>query len=137
MEKITEIPQGKYQGYLWYSDTSEPEVVNGPMASINLEKVSPRFIVEGYLYDEANQKSYSIKMVDGKYHVYCSEVPQEKEGADYKVEKITYLPNRMPSKGGLIFKRIWRPKVDVLCEGMSVWVPQEELFVGFKNLNEK
>jgi CRISPR type III-associated protein (TIGR04423 family) len=140
MKIETEIPKGKYQGYLWYSDKSEPNIVDGSnelKEPMNLEKVSNPFIVEGYLYDEANQKSYSIKMVDGKYHAYCSEVPKEKEGADYKVENVTYLPNRMPSKGGLVFKRIWRPKVDALCEGMSVWVPQEELFVGFKNLNEK
>lgn len=133
MERITEIPQGNYQGYLWYSDASEPDVVNGPIASINLKKVSPRFIVEGYLYDEINHKSYSVKMIDGEYRASCCQIPQKGKNADFEVEDITYLPNRVPDVGHLAFQRIWRPKDDVLCEGMPVLVPQEELFVGFKN----
>jgi CRISPR type III-associated protein (TIGR04423 family) len=131
---VTSIPKGTYQGYLWYSDAKTPTIIDGEMEELNLSSVPIPFIVEGYLYDGDNEKSYSIKMVDGRYCAYCDTIPETNE-SPCETEDITYLPNRFGSDSGiegLKFRRVWEKKQDPLCENMEVLVPTVDLFVGFK-----
>ena len=69
-----------YEGYLWWSDSSTPEVIDGNRKlPITFDEqystlLSPSatqkpFIVEGNLWDVSNRVSIYIKYVDGEYIV--------------------------------------------------------------------
>jgi CRISPR type III-associated protein (TIGR04423 family) len=126
------IDKSSYQGYLWFSDQKEPEIINGIFEKEIDDKTNP-FIVEGQLFDGSN--SISIKYIDGKYIVNNYDVKSDKfKNVDFK--EVTYLPN---FNGGdlLRFRQYWRPQSDPLCEGMDVLHPAELVFVGFDNINKK
>jgi CRISPR type III-associated protein (TIGR04423 family) len=122
-----------YEGYLWWSDQAAPTVLkNGPVKE--LPNGNNPFIVEGQLFDKANNKSYSIRFVDGDYLIHCFDL-NELEKLEYIEKK--YLPNRFPdSIKKLCFKEFWRPVEDKLCEGMEVLQPAETVFVGFNSKEE-
>jgi CRISPR type III-associated protein (TIGR04423 family) len=126
------IDKSSYQGYLWFSDQKEPEIINGIFEKEIDDKTNP-FIVEGQLFDGSN--SISIKYIDGKYIVNIYDINSDNfKNVDFK--EVTYLPN---FKGGdlLRFRQYWRPQSDTLCEGMDVLHPAELVFVGFDNINKK
>lgn len=129
MKKI----EGNFQGYIWWSDKSKPEVFLDKEFNEELDESKNPFIVEGQLFDKESLKSYSIKYVDGKY--ILNEYIVKKE--ELKSEDIQlYLPNRMDEVKELKFLQRWEEKEDPLCEGMSVLQPAEFIFVGF-NRKEK
>lgn len=119
----------KYQGYLWWSDQQEPKVYDGEPLDIKLDGIVNPFIIEGQLYNAIDNKSYSIKYVDGKHIVSEYDL-----NALYGLEKTEqrYLSNRMDERI-LSFNQYWRPESDKWCEGMEVLKPAECVFVGFKN----
>lgn len=129
-KKITDIsPSEKYEGYLWWSDTTTPEVYqNQQLPEWPKEKSNP-FIIEGQLYDRSNNKSYSIRFVDGEYLVFSFDLEKLKE-LDCIEKK--YLTNRIDGIPKLYFRAFWHPVEDELCEGMEVLKPAETVFVGFK-----
>lgn len=122
----------KFQGYLWWSNAKDPEVINGTPQVLELNDANNPFIVEGQLYDTANEVSYSIKYVDG-IHLWKEYKLSEGELGEEK----NYIPNRMPNIEKLTFKQYWRAELDPLCEGMEVLQPAEFVFVGFKVKEEK
>lgn len=140
--KLTDIDPGQnYQGYLWWSNASSPQVYqNQQLPEWPDEKVNP-FIVEGQLYNKSNNKSYSIRFVDGNYLINFFDLNELKE---FEFIDKKYLPNRFPDGiQKLCFKEFWRPVKDKLCgskigeenekefEGMDVLQPAEVVFVGF------
>ena len=129
--KLTEIdPSQNYEGYLWWSDATSPEMYQNQQLPTWPEEKSNPFIIEGQLYDDNDEKSYSIRFVDGEYVVHRYNL-NELKGLEYI--KKEYLPNRF--SGGiktLCFKDFWQPQQDKLCEGMDVLQPAETVFVGFK-----
>lgn len=138
---INEIPTNvEYQGYLWLSNSIEPIVFDNQTIDMKLkekeielkEGMMP-FVVEGQLYSQTKQTSYSIKYVDGehivlKYDKVCI------DDAKGDIELKTYLSNRMDDRA-LCFLRYWEPteKGDENCEGMKPLVITKNVFVGFKN----
>ena len=60
------LPKAKYQGYIWFSDSTKPEIIDREF-SLDISSETNPFIAEAYLMDEDNQISYSIKFVDGNY----------------------------------------------------------------------
>lgn len=48
------------QGYLWYSDQTEPETYNNKPVELILDEKRNPFIIEGQLYSEEEKKSISI-----------------------------------------------------------------------------
>ena len=131
MENIKELinidTKQNYQGYLWWSDQSKPEVYNNQSIPDWKETTNP-FIIEGQLFDEANKKSYSIRFADGKYVIKYFDL-NELEGLEYI--KKEYLPNRFEGIQNLCFKEYWRPVEDDLCEGIEVLKSAETVFIGF------
>lgn len=121
-----------YEGYLWWSHQTSPNVLNDEPISQLPEGKNP-FIIEGQLYDDKNKKSYSIRFIDGGYMVKSFDLNNLKE-----LEFIDkqYLPNRLDGVKQLCFKEFWRPVEDKLCEGMDVLQPAEIVFVGFKYKEE-
>jgi CRISPR type III-associated protein (TIGR04423 family) len=140
--KLSDIPQqANYEGYLWWRNDQTPKVYkNEPLPEWPGEKANP-FIIEGQLFDKENQKSYSIRLIDGEYliHKYnLKKMDLEKQEKKYETIVKYFLPNRFPdSIQKLCFKEFWRPAKDELCEGMDVLQPAENVFVGFNKCKEE
>ena len=125
MKTTSKIPSGRYQGYIWMSDQSQPRVIDGQFEGMNLEPANP-FVIEARLYDLDNRLSYAIHFHDGAYCacVYnVDELPQVEQ---------SYIPSFKDAPGRLLFANVWREENDPLCEGMSVLVPCESIFIGYK-----
>ena len=145
--KITEIdPSQNYEGYLWWSDQTTPKVLNNEPIT-ELPKGNNPFIIEGQLYDGYNQKSYSIRFVDGDYMIKYFDLKELNDKVKDKIEK-EYLSNRLVGVSKLRFIEFWRPVKDKLCgskigqekdkdfEGMEVLQPAETVFTGFNEFKE-
>lgn len=134
---ITEIPKdAEYEGYLWMSDSKEP--VMGDFSKIlqNITDSSNPFIVEGQLYAGKEQRSYSIKYVDGKHAVTgynLNNIP-----AGWTSDLKQFIPNRLEGVTKIKFRQYWNPQPDELCADMKTLVPAAYVFVGFEyNSKEK
>lgn len=123
------IEKSIYDGYIWYSDKSEPEVFQEKDFEFDADKIDNPFIIEGQLYDDQKKISYSIKFVDGKY--ICKKYEVESTDFNKKdVEIKTFHANRMDDLK-LQFLQYWKEEDDELCEGMKVLQPAELVFIGF------
>ncbi len=120
------IEKSKYQGYLWYSDKKEPQVLNNEVFELEIADNANPFVIEGQLFD--GQKSINIKYVDGKYIVNTYDL----NALDGVMQEQKFYSHRMDGKQ-LKFRQIWKEQPDELCEGMQVLQPAELVFVGFNN----
>lgn len=136
------IPQSdSYEGYYWMSDSDKPVIVSGGLPK-ELETLDPMcnpFVIEAQLYDKAGNVSYSVKYIDGQYHIYkFSEVADQLTVATGKYDHITlkkYQSHRMDGRK-LLFLQYWDAEDDPLCAGdkpMPVLQPGALVFVGFEN----
>lgn len=131
------IEKSTYEGYLWYSDMTEPKILEDEEFELKMANDKNPFVVEGQLFDADRMISISIKYVDGEYICNSYKV----DSLDFNrtdVEKKEFHSNRM--KGyKLQFLQYWIDKEDDLCEGMNVLCPSKLVFVGLlKNKeNEK
>lgn len=124
------IEKSRYEGYIWFSDQKEPKVFNNEEFELEIADDKNPFIIEGQLFDSTNNKSVSIKYVDGEYIVKPYDVQEnERDNAQ------EYLSNRMDDRK-LLFVQRWEEQPDDLCEGMQVLQPAELVFVGFNNKEE-
>lgn len=123
------IEKSKYQGYLWYSDKKEPQVLNNEVFELEIADSANPFIVEGQLFD--GQKSISIKYVDGKYNINT----HDSNALEGVIQEQVFHSHRMDGKL-LKFKQIWKEQPDELCENMQVLQPAELVFVGFNDKEE-
>ena len=120
------------QGYIWWSDSTVPSVYMGDSpVEIEPDELESHFIIEAFLYDKEECKSYSVKYIDGKYHFYVYDGITEEE---IRKQSVSFVPNRMKETGvsAVKFVRRWRPVADPYCEGMQVMQPMEFMFVGFE-----
>ncbi|BDD02060.1 hypothetical protein PEPS_43400 (plasmid) [Persicobacter psychrovividus] len=120
------IPQGNYEGYLWYADATKPVIIEGDFTPDQLTDFP--FVVEGFLFDEKAQKSISIKHINGQYFVTAFDLN--------KADKDTVLQDRTYGGNGVHFnikvKELWMPKVDkVAMAGMKTLQPVAQIFCGF------
>lgn len=135
---ITEIPKDKnYEGYLWMSDAKEPQT--GAFDKwLNITDTSNPFIVEGQLYSNEEQKSYSIKYVDGKHLVVEYDLNKIPDGwISEESDNKKFMPNRLNNVSGILFRQYWKPEKDELCEGMETLIPAAYVFTGFEYNKEK
>lgn len=128
------IPDSIYEGYVWYSDQSEPKILKGERFSIDIDEKKNPFIVEAMLYDKKNAYSFSIKYVDGKYIRQLNLVRQE-DFDNKDVDKKKYLAS-FGDNLTLVFLRYWKPVADSNCEGMEMLQPEKLVFVGFEDYKE-
>lgn len=133
--KVNNIEQGKYQGYFWKSDASEPEVLDGAPFTESLDPMQNPFIIEGQLYDADRGISYSIRYVDGEYVILRWDLKNDLQGEDFDYTEKEAAPYRMKA-GKLLFRQYWKAEADALCEGMKVLTPHALVFVGFKTRKE-
>ena len=119
-----------FQGYLWRSDSREPEIFDfDKELDIELDVNTNPFYIEGYLFDKLNNTSYNIKFIDGEY--ISKVVPLTGKENEEFVEK-KYYGERMRGKI-LVFRQYWKEEADPYCEDFPVLQPSDFLFVGFKN----
>lgn len=120
-----EIKKSKYEGYIWYSDKQSPELISKEEDfELQIDNNKNPFIVEGYLVDD--ERSISIKYVDGEYHV--NETSLDK--IDKSDERV-YIGNKMDGRR-LRFAQQWDETNDPLCEGLKIQTPGQLIFLGFK-----
>lgn len=118
-----------YEGYLWMSDSSTPILLNNEIIKLDLDSLNP-FLIEGQLYDKVNNKSYSIKYIDGESIVKEFNINQlEKEFGRPTLQR--FASNRMGNKQ-LNFSQYWKTQPDELCDGMEIQKPAAIVFTGFK-----
>lgn len=131
----------QYEGYLWWSDRSTPEIYDGssPLPITFDEQctslLSPKyddnpFIVEGNLWDVSNRVSIYIKYVDGEYLVRRVDTAALDRDDSYEHTEASYKPHRMSGK--MKFRQYWKAESDRLCEGMCALRPDMFVFMGFE-----
>lgn len=130
------IRKGKYDGYLWWSNSSKPEVlIDKEFDNFALDENVLPFIIEGQLYDCSSKTSYSIRYIDGEYTVVMTEISVDDL---LKGDVKHFLPHRMEGIGRLVFIQYWdkADDTDCLCEGMPTQVPGKLVFCGFEQKEE-
>lgn len=130
---VSSIPSGNYDGYVWYSNATDPEVhfANVRFKGLELSFGEKPFVIEAQLYSPSEHKSYSIKFADGKYIALCYNLDALQDLKGVEVTAHSYLPNRMKEVEYLHFKEYWHPVADPNCVGMDVLQPREFVFTGF------
>lgn len=130
-----QISKAKYEGYMWMSDQTRPEVLdNTTEREFTLVDGENPFVVEGQLWDADNKLSIAIRYVDGKYIISKTCVTDEQ----MKDSTVEYIAHRINGVESIKFVRIWKEVSDPLCEGMTTLKLQNTAFVGFeKNKGEQ
>jgi CRISPR type III-associated protein (TIGR04423 family) len=131
MNRVDNIKQGNYEGYIWKSNEKKPEIVNGAFTE-NLDPSKNPFVVEAQLYDYDSMLSYNIKYVDGEYWIMEHQVVSldfNRKDVEIKV----FYAHSIDGHKNLQFLQYWKEDEDELCEGMKVLQPAELVFVGFNN----
>jgi CRISPR type III-associated protein (TIGR04423 family) len=128
LENLTDIPERQYEGYIWFSDSQEPEVLFGNKPfSFHSPKDNP-FVVEALLYSRHENVSVMVKHT-GKYHI-----------TEYDINKINsngilipkeYLPHRLKDVSKVCFFQFWSPESDPNCLNMEVQTLRAIIFSGF------
>lgn len=139
------IESAKYQGYLWKSDQTKPQVFLGDETApeLVLKDGENPFVIEGNLYEEETGNSISIKYVDGKYIVGRYNLTAKEKDTSIEISDETYLTNirivsasKCPAECEYsIYKRIWKEESD---EDWKELKPFGFAFAGFsKTTNMK
>lgn len=125
------IKKASYQGYIWYSDATDPIVLDHEEFAAELDEQKNPFIIEGQLWNETGHESIGIKYADGKYYVDRKTITAEDINKN-KGDIETYIAHRMSGVAGLKFLRCWEANPDDQCNGFEVLVPAGWAFIGFK-----
>ena len=125
------IKKAFYQGYIWYSDATDPKVLDNEEFAAELDEQKNPFIIEGQLWNENEHESISIKYADGKYYVDKKTITAEDINT-HKGDIETYIAHRMPGVAGLKFLRHWEANPDSQCNSFEVLEPAGLAFIGFK-----
>jgi CRISPR type III-associated protein (TIGR04423 family) len=124
---LSDIPTKdcNYIGYYWMSDTQNPEYVDNNF-TLPTYTINP-FIIEGMLWDKTNKRSIMIKHT-GRYVI--TQVDFKEISSDCKIADKSYMGYK--PKGKHLYKQIWLPEPDPLCQGMEVLKLKAIVFTGFK-----
>lgn len=127
---LSDIPTNlNYVGYLWKSDEVSPQVFKNETLPVWPGDTDNPFIIEGNLYDQLSDISYSIRFIDGSYYVHKFEM----KDTTWEFTSKSFIPNRIEGIQHLCFKQYWKPEPDKSCEEMEVLKPAMNVFVGFNN----
>lgn len=116
-----------FQGYIWWSDQPLPEIFDMDKETVlNLDPTANPFVNEGLLFDRKNRISYSIRYIDGNFHLRITPL----ESLNYKDCDIIEFHAR-DAKHRLRFIPEWVQYNDPLCEGMTTQKFSDYIFIGF------
>lgn len=124
------VPDHDYSGYLWFSDSSRAEIINGRL-DLDCSETFP-FIIEGNLWAEAEEISVSIRFVDGMFLVAIVNLKEAKKEKDH-LELVfhEYQSHGFSGNPTLKFMEAWIAEDDPLCEGLPTLMPAWVAFTGF------
>lgn len=129
--------QALYEGYIWWSDKTNPEILKGqPFAPELTDGINP-FVIEGQLWDEENGISLSIRYADGHHVIISHSVTKEDLKSNDNPKPEFYIRHRIEGTGRLRFLRYWKTEADEYCEGFETLRPDKLVFVGFEKSGEE
>lgn len=133
---INEIPTLNYEGYLWYSDKTKPEIINSkkPFDKSILKDLP--FVIEGNLWfeDKDRKISISIKNIDGEYQIFKYDLSNFSE-QDFKDNTQIYRAHDLGEVKEFTLYQHWIEDEDPLCANMKTLVPSWTAFTGFNQKN--
>ena len=125
------------QGYLWYSDQTEPETYNNKPVELILDEKRNHFIIEGQLDSDEEKKSISIKFIDGNYIVKTYDfnarrfiAPDSAVMTEGQVEQY-FANSRLELSQPLNFIRVWKTVEDKINDNWETLRPTGLVFKGF------
>lgn len=125
LKNFVEIPEIAGEGYVWYSNSDKPRVLNNTN-DLKKNDLNP-FIVEAHFYSAQTQTSIGI-FSDGN-HPLISLVHWDRVG-NTTLSQETFITHRLNNKK-IMMVQAWKPVPDDLCEGMEVLSPAWRMFKGF------
>ena len=129
IDKIEDLPDSKYDGYIWMSDEQTPRKIESKSEIPTVVK-NP-FIVEGFLKNEEGTISICLAAMNGELKIYQFDLQQIAALPDDQKTESSYLTHRY-DEAKIKFVTIWFPEKDKLCENMEVLQPQMRIFNGFE-----
>lgn len=127
LNSFSELPEGQYNGYHWYSDAPMAEVGSDPRM---LTMEGNPFIVEGHWYDVTTSKAitYSNNGEGGRlFLVDYTDVPE----AHLFTQEVLADPGLL-GIATLQLTTIWAPVIDPMCENMAVLKPVKQIITKIK-----
>ncbi|MCH7411423.1 TIGR04423 family type III CRISPR-associated protein [Belliella sp. DSM 111904] len=131
IKEISQIPDHKFSGYYWLSDSDKPEMLfeealpkNKILASIN------PFCVEALLYSKEEGISIHIQHT-GQYQVTAFD---HQELDKLEIVPKEYIPHKLEQVQKVIFKQVWEEVQLEVDESTSfpTLKPTSLIFSGFK-----
>ena len=128
IEKITkeQIPNLHYEGYLWFSNASQPEIIDGAFDYKKLSLLP--FVVEGMLYSKEKGTSIRIVNIDGQYQIAKMDIPVMNEN----FTKEYFAKKHFGNNQRILMYEHWQEKTDPLNDNRLVLQPAWSAFIGFK-----
>lgn len=127
---LKEIPKMAFEGYVWKSDESSPEVLQNQVYDFQSISKNP-FIIEALLFSKENNISIHIQHTC-IYQIaeYDLNALKEKEAVFEKKEYLPH-PHRLKDISKVNFQQVWMEEKDPLCESMPVLKLKAIIFCGF------
>ena len=127
--KKEQIPNLDYQGYLWFSDDSHPEVIDtkNPFDAKKLTDLP--FVVEGMLYAPKDKVSIRIVNFNGDYKIAKMELVEMPEDG----QKTYLLKKRFGNHHRIKMYEHWEEQPDPINQNRPVLQPAWSAFIGFQN----
>jgi len=129
VDNIDELPDLRYEGYIWMSDEAEPRKIDSK-SQIPAETKNP-FIVEGFLKSTDGNVSVSLVPMNGELKIYQFDLNLIKTLPEPLKTEISFLTHRFDN-AAISFITVWLPEKDKLCEDMEVLQPKMRVFKGFE-----
>lgn len=130
LETAEMIPVHDFVGYLWYSDSHRPEIINSDNKFDAKKLTELPFVVEGMLYAEKEGVSVRIVNVDGDYLISQMTLPESFEGQ----KQCFFAKEEFGEHLKICVYEYYENVVDKLDENkFSVLTPTWTAFVGFEN----
>ena len=129
--------QAKYEGYIWWSDQTQPQVLLDEEFDVEglKDDINP-FLIEGQLWNAADGISISIRYADGRHIIKNHLVTSVDLQGTSTVTRERYI-SHIKGVGRLCFLRYWKAEEDELCEGFKALRPEKLVFVGFEKTEKE
>ncbi len=130
---LADVPSSNFQGYVWFSDSSNPIELKNETFQFDSITVNP-FIVEALLYSEELRMSYHIKH-SGAYVITAYDWSLISDSETMRLKEKKYLSNRIDASENLKFVEVWLLESDNVTTNTNgtfqQWNLKAEVFKGF------
>jgi len=134
INEIEAIPSRNYEGYLWYSDEERPMYIGEKDKIFDKEYLTTYpFVVEGALYSIEENKSLTIRCLEGKYYIHEIDFNiLEQNKKSYRKIPHEWLVAKDVNRKVLMWE-VWTLDKDPLCANMPSFRAAFWAFKGFIN----